>query len=1194
MRTALLILATIVLCALGFGAYLLFQPASMRTAATESMPRPMNTTFLTQQQANEDGLTVGPGEGPWVRQFDSSGRLANAFRATKYDPQRGGMVKVAEPEMVFFMKDGRRLKLRGHDGDVFVREGGGAGKGKGGAAAAGPMGGGPTRPPSRGRLNDVRIEMFEAPSDADPALTLTMNNVAFDNDTFRIATEPYTDETGRPRAGDEVPVTIRSREDKYEFDGRGLTIRWNDRDDRLEMLEVTHGERLLVNDPALLSKSTSNVQARAKPADAASPTTAPSPADATVTAPLPEATVVPVVAPIAPPPVPATQGGKAHPPQPPYRITFHDDVTIRQGDQTLVRGVELLQVDLVLPRQGGDSDKEKAAPPATQPAPAAPSAVATTQPAETPAAATTPPESTQPATQPATQPSQPPFILYWTGKLRIIPQSPDAPTTEPASPPLAPGQSVVKMFGGDSGQPVVLTRDGGEAYCAAVTYRSADGSVTLHNSPQVGEVVLRKFADDDLAMLRPPLATIHTEGVDYQPARHRATLHGRSRARLPLAIEDAKGNDAAATALVRPNGPKDDEVFYVTWATMGNLYLSGEGSAAALDRLELAGDVDVDHPQIKLRSQKLEMAFDHEAKLASTEAPEVNPTTQPTKLASGPSSLRHVRAAEAVACRIIDADGSTRSLWCDLLDLDTARTAATAADRAGRPYPHQIDARGHVRALDGEQQLIAGLLQMTLAPAARGATTRPSDLDTNTLELQRLVAKEAVRVNSPDGAAAADELYVTRRGANEHHVELVGEPFAEAVDKKGSVLRGPRLTIDPRTGRAQVAGVGSLHAIQEGADGAPGRPMDVAWTGGADVDGPRNRIDVNGGVRVVTPDADGTVTTATAERVHITLAPKPTTQPAGAAGVPTDMVPVAANVGGGAPIAAAQPATRPSRKGGTPALATMPTDVFKDKQVSSILLEEKAVVDSQLLASDGQSVLRETRLRGPQIIYDVLKDHLTVPAAGDLVVRDHTPLPPQQQQQQPPQRQGGADRGVVAANDGPDNGLGTFRGAAVFRWRDRMDYDQGRRRAVMAGNVEVAYRGDDVRELPVQLVADRVLADFVPKPVPNATAAKPATRPAGQGGLLAGVGGGGEGGANKLDLKLMTAYGNVHVNRGGQELAADRLNFDPATGVISAFGGGRGARFTEAGGSQYTEADQIEWNTKTWHVRAQNIRARSR
>jgi hypothetical protein len=131
MRTALLILATIVLCAVGFGAYLLLQPASMRSAATRAMPRPMNT-LMDPRGGGEDGLTVGPGEGPWVRQFDDRGRLSNAFRATKYDPQRGGMVKVAEPEMVFFLKDGRRLKLRGHDGDVFAREGG---AGKGAAAA---------------------------------------------------------------------------------------------------------------------------------------------------------------------------------------------------------------------------------------------------------------------------------------------------------------------------------------------------------------------------------------------------------------------------------------------------------------------------------------------------------------------------------------------------------------------------------------------------------------------------------------------------------------------------------------------------------------------------------------------------------------------------------------------------------------------------------------------------------------------------------------------------------------------------------------------------------------------------------------------------------------------------------------------------------------------------------------------------
>ena len=43
---------------------------------------------------------------------------------------------------------------------------------------------------------------------------------------------------------------------KYEFDGRGLTIRWNDRDRRLELLEIAHGERLIVKEPGALGMDT--------------------------------------------------------------------------------------------------------------------------------------------------------------------------------------------------------------------------------------------------------------------------------------------------------------------------------------------------------------------------------------------------------------------------------------------------------------------------------------------------------------------------------------------------------------------------------------------------------------------------------------------------------------------------------------------------------------------------------------------------------------------------------------------------------------------------------------------------------------------------------------------------------------------------------------------------------------------------
>ena len=79
-----------------------------------------------------------------------------------------------------------------------------------------------------------------------------MPNAVFDNDTFRISTEAYTDESGKRIEADQVPVVVRGRD--YDFSGRGLVIRWNQLDRKLQLLEVAHGESLTVKNLDALSK----------------------------------------------------------------------------------------------------------------------------------------------------------------------------------------------------------------------------------------------------------------------------------------------------------------------------------------------------------------------------------------------------------------------------------------------------------------------------------------------------------------------------------------------------------------------------------------------------------------------------------------------------------------------------------------------------------------------------------------------------------------------------------------------------------------------------------------------------------------------------------------------------------------------------------------------------------------------------
>src|SRR5262249_46317709 len=69
--------------------------------------------------------------------------------------------------------------------------------------------------------------------------------------TFRIYSDGFTGPDGKYVEPDQVPVIVRGVD--YDFDGRGLTIRWNERDQHLQLLEVAHGEKLVVKNPSKMS-----------------------------------------------------------------------------------------------------------------------------------------------------------------------------------------------------------------------------------------------------------------------------------------------------------------------------------------------------------------------------------------------------------------------------------------------------------------------------------------------------------------------------------------------------------------------------------------------------------------------------------------------------------------------------------------------------------------------------------------------------------------------------------------------------------------------------------------------------------------------------------------------------------------------------------------------------------------------------
>jgi hypothetical protein len=332
----------------------------------------------------------------------------------------------------------------------------------------------------------------------------------------------------------------------------------------------------------------------------------------------------------------------------------------------------------------------------------------------------------------------------------------------------------------------------------------------------------------------------------------------------------------------------------------------------------------------------------------------------------------------------------------------------------------------------------------------------------------------------------------------------------------------------------------------------PQRMMNVTWTGTAQVNSKlkENQVLVTGQVKAVIPEADGTVNTASADLIYITLTDKP------------------------ADTAVTQPTSKPAMTPRKPvaegggAIAATDVDVIKGKEVSRILLSKDAVIDSKLTAPDG-SILRETRIDSQLLQYDLLARRLTIPRPGRMLVRDHTP---------PDEK----DKPKADAD-----GLSTQRGATAFQWAKNLDYSGVDQRAIMRGDVLIAYKPDEADALPVQVRADEVVARFEDKPAKDGTAPAHAPAPAPANPAMGIVG-------PSVQLRSVRVEGNVHVVRGTEELTAPRLTYDPISHWMRASGTDQTpAVFTSGPRGSGVTAREVVWNTKTWKIRAEGVSGRA-
>jgi hypothetical protein len=475
---------------------------------------------------------IGHGQSAWADSY-KKGELSSQFRADEYTPMKeAGKFKVVRPEWVFFLTRGQYLLIKGDEGIVHVDNGGEADKSLMDSAVP--------QSPDSGTLQNVELDLFPSKQADKPTLWMKTNNIAFDKETLRLYTQSYQDSNGVTIPGDQVPVTVRG--DDYEFDGKGLTLHWDDRDDRLQLMEIAHGGRLEVKHPRKMSPPTTTQPATELESG------------------LPVlAMVVPGASPTTHPEVPLTI----------YRSIFHDNVQVFQGNRQVASG-DSMTLDFIPEEQKSTEDKstKEGAPPTTQQfeiEPAAPRGAQNNAAGQGESTTTT-------TTQPTTQPKEEPMTIYWTGKLHIT------VLDEKPMMPLLVGESVVKLVG----SPAELKSDSSVVHAAAIVYRAADGATQLQNSTDLPRVEVNR--DDG--------ATFSADSLSYNPETSVATILGRGEMHGPP--NDKNGKMSATWtdhALVHVVGKVGDSKSFVDHVDLfGNVKVDHPKLSLTAD--ELAMDLE--------------------------------------------------------------------------------------------------------------------------------------------------------------------------------------------------------------------------------------------------------------------------------------------------------------------------------------------------------------------------------------------------------------------------------------------------------------------------------------------------------------------------------------------------------------------------------------------------------------------------
>jgi len=199
-----------------------------------STPTPTSTNLFPADPDEIPDITdTQTGGAMFITMVDKNDptRIAGTLKANRFEPIGEGRRRLDQPESWVYLKDGGAVKITADAATMLMPD--------------------PNEPPESGTLEgNIRIETYDstpapgtpAGSDATPAMTARfVEPVEFERRYLRLRSK------GR----------FEIESDQFEFSGTDLTVILNELRDRVELVDVVQGDRLVIHTKATTSASTS-------------------------------------------------------------------------------------------------------------------------------------------------------------------------------------------------------------------------------------------------------------------------------------------------------------------------------------------------------------------------------------------------------------------------------------------------------------------------------------------------------------------------------------------------------------------------------------------------------------------------------------------------------------------------------------------------------------------------------------------------------------------------------------------------------------------------------------------------------------------------------------------------------------------------------------------------------------------------